>query len=258
MEPPCGQLNPTRAGMYEVLETIYRELAAMFGTKQLHLGGDEIHIGCWNSSQEVARWLEERGRGREEADFMYLWHHYLQQSLGRVQRAGLRADTAQLPRLVYWTNGLTKPDYIHYLDPGLLAVQVWSSGQDTADPTIKTVAEAGFKMIFSNYDATYLDCGFGGWVSAGNNWCSPYKEWQLQHQNDPYRWGRARRLQVTARTVQAAGDARRHQPGGGAQQRARRRGRALDRAGDAAAVCYLMLLCTAHWTGGRPHHDVPH
>ena len=188
VEPPCGQLNPTRAGMYEVLETIYRELAAMFGTKQLHLGGDEIHIGCWNSSQEVASWLEEHGRGREEADFMYLWHHYLQQSLARVQRAGLRADTAQLPRLVYWTNGLTKPDYIHYLDPGLLAVQVWSSGQDTADPTIKTVAEAGFKMIFSNYDATYLDCGFGGWVSAGNNWCSPYKEWQLQHQNDPYRW----------------------------------------------------------------------
>ena len=34
----------------------------------------------------------------------------------------LRLDTAQLPRLVYWTNGLTKPDYIHYLDPGLLAL----------------------------------------------------------------------------------------------------------------------------------------
>ena len=32
--------------------------------------------------------------------------------------------------------------------------------QDYGDPTIKTVAEAGFKMIFSNYDATYLDFGF--------------------------------------------------------------------------------------------------
>ena len=42
-------------------------------------------------------------------------------------------------------------------------------------------------MIISNYDATYLDCGFGGWVNTGNNWCSPYKEWQLQHGNDPYR-----------------------------------------------------------------------
>ena len=29
---------------------------------------------------------------------------------------------------------------------------------------VRTVAEGGFKMIFSNHDATYLDCGFGGWV----------------------------------------------------------------------------------------------
>ena len=81
--------------------------------------------------------------------------------------------------------------------------------QDYGDPTIKTVAEAGFKMIFSNYDATYLDCGFGGWVNSGNNWCSPYKVfirhfnwhfnilvlvkvWQLLHGNDPYRLLEAR------------------------------------------------------------------
>ena len=32
-------------------------------------------------------------------------------------------------------------------------------------------------MIFSNYDALYLDCGYGAWVGEGNNWCSPYKGW---------------------------------------------------------------------------------
>ena len=94
----------------------------------------------------------------------------------------------EVPKLVYWTNGLTKPDFIKYLDPKIFSVQIWSSGNDFSDATIKTVAENGFKMIFSNYDATYLDCGFGGWVAAGNNWCSPYKEWQLQHQNDPIRF----------------------------------------------------------------------
>jgi hexosaminidase len=41
--------------------------------------------------------------------------------------------------------------------------------------TIKTVAEKGYKMIFSNYDALYLDCGFENYVGLGNNWCSPYK-----------------------------------------------------------------------------------
>lgn len=40
-------------------------------------------------------------------------------------------------------------------------------------------------MILSNYDALYLDCGFGGWVKDGNNWCSPYIEWQKIYSNSP-------------------------------------------------------------------------
>ena len=36
-------------------------------------------------------------------------------------------------------------------------------------------------MIMSNSDATYLDCGYAGWVTDGNNWCSPYKGWQVRH-----------------------------------------------------------------------------
>lgn len=181
VEPPCGQLNPTQSGMFDVLEAIFAEMLGMFGVKQFHMGGDEIHLGCWNSSEEVVSWLQEHGRGREEADFMFLWSSFLQESVKRIQKAGMT------PNLVYWTNGLTKPEYISYLDPKLFTVQIWSNGQDYGDLTIRTVAEAGFKMIISNYDATYLDCGFGGWVNTGNNWCSPYKEWQLQHGNDPYR-----------------------------------------------------------------------
>ena len=140
------------------------------------------HKGCWNSSSDVLKWLESHGRGREESDFMFLWKYFLKKSVKRIKKAGMTKAN-----LVYWTNGLTKSEHIHHLDPKLFTIQIWSNGQDYSDATIKTVAEAGFKMIFSNYDATYLDCGFGGWVTSGNNWCSPYKEWQLQHQNDPIR-----------------------------------------------------------------------
>ena len=52
---------------------------------------------------------------------------------------------------------------------------------------IRELLDKDYKVIFSNYDAWYLDCGYAGWVTDGNNWCSPYKEWQLQHGNDPYR-----------------------------------------------------------------------
>ena len=51
---------------------------------------------------------------------------------------------------------------------------------------IKAVAEGGFKMIFSNSDGLYLDCGFAGWVWDSPSWCSPYKGWQTVYQNDPY------------------------------------------------------------------------
>jgi len=43
------------------------------------------------------------------------------------------------------------------------------------DDQIKTVAKNGFKMVFSNYDALYLDCGIANWVGKGSNWCAPYK-----------------------------------------------------------------------------------
>jgi len=182
VEPPCGQLNPASKGMYNLLENIYREMVTMFGDTQFHMGGDEIHVGCWNTSHDVTEWLRQRGRGREEDDFIFIWNHFLQESVRRIKKAGMTE-----PNLVLWNNGMTKAEHIHYLDPDLFAIQLWTNSRDLSDQTIKTVAEKGFKMIFSNYDSTYLDCGFGGWVSDGNNWCAPYKEWQLQHQNNPLR-----------------------------------------------------------------------
>jgi len=189
VEPPCGQLNPASTGMYDVLEKIYREFINMFGTTQFHMGGDEIHVGCWNSSHDIAAWLDQKGRGKEEEDFIFIWNHFLQESVKRIQNAGMTN-----PKLVLWNNAMTKAEHIHYMDPAIFAIQIWTNSMDLNDLTIKTVAENGFKMIFSNYDATYLDCGFGGWVSDGNNWCSPYKEWQLQHQNDPHKMLEARNV----------------------------------------------------------------
>ena len=56
---------------------------------------------------------------------------------------------------------------------------MWADSSDCEDSTIRSVMERGFRMIVSNSDATYLDCGYAGWVTDGNNWCSPYKGWQV-------------------------------------------------------------------------------
>lgn len=44
--------------------------------------------------------------------------------------------------------------------------------------------EKGYRLILSNYDNFYLDCGFGHWMQEGNNWCSPYKDWKTVYSND--------------------------------------------------------------------------
>ena len=63
-------------------------------------------------------WVQEHGRGREEADFMFLWNSFLQESVRRIQGAGMN------PNLVYWTNGLTKLEHISYLDPKMFNIQI--------------------------------------------------------------------------------------------------------------------------------------
>ena len=75
---------------------------------------------------------------------------------------------------IIWTNTLTsdKNHNLEYIDKDKYIVQVWTTGTDS---TIADLLGKGYRVIFSNYDAWYLDCGFGAWMGTGNNWCPPYK-----------------------------------------------------------------------------------
>lgn len=60
--------------------------------------------------------------------------------------------------------------------------QVWTEGYD---PIVRQLLKKNYRLILSNYNALYLDCGFEGWVTNGNNWCSPYIGWQKVYENSP-------------------------------------------------------------------------
>lgn len=84
---------------------------------------------------------------------------------------------------ILWTSHLT--DSVNaekFVDSSKYIIQIWSKGDS---PIIKDLLEGGYRVIFSNSDAWYLDCGFGAYVGAGNNWCSPYKGWQKVYDNSP-------------------------------------------------------------------------
>ncbi|XP_053683247.1 chitooligosaccharidolytic beta-N-acetylglucosaminidase [Sabethes cyaneus] len=190
VEPPCGQLDPTKDQVYDVLEDIYREMNAMFSRSDLfHMGGDEVSIGCWNTSVEIQQWMQAKGWGLNEADFLKLWNYFQTNALERLDKS--LGDNRPI---VMWTSRLTEEPYVdQYLDKNRYIIQIWTTGND---PKLAKLLEKGYRVIISNYDALYLDCGFAGWVQDGNNWCSPYIGWQKVYNNDLKTMGGAYASQV--------------------------------------------------------------
>ncbi|XP_055625066.1 chitooligosaccharidolytic beta-N-acetylglucosaminidase isoform X2 [Toxorhynchites rutilus septentrionalis] len=178
VEPPCGQLNPIKDELYNVLEDIYREMNEMFThTDMFHMGGDEVSMSCWNTSAEIQQWMKAKGWGLEESDFMKLWDYFQTNALERLDKS-----LKDKRPIIMWTSHLTEEPYVDmYLNKERYIVQVWTTGDD---PKIGKLLEKGFRLIISNYDALYMDCGFAGWVTGGNNWCSPYIGWQKIYDND--------------------------------------------------------------------------
>jgi hexosaminidase len=103
--------------------------------------------------------------------FIKLWSEFQKKSSERLVKTVGGKDL----QIIVWTSHITWEKYTHELPVDQYAIHIWSNGSDVEDPQIKVLADKGYKMILSNVDALYLDCGYGAWVGEGNNWCTPYK-----------------------------------------------------------------------------------
>ncbi|CAB3380680.1 Hypothetical predicted protein [Cloeon dipterum] len=179
VEPPCGQLNPLKDGVYEILNLIYKDMLSVFDSEVFHFGGDEVNLNCWNSSAAVTDLMAQQGYGRSDSEFLRLWSDFQERALTELTKAN---NGTRVPGIL-WTSHLTESGKVSkYLDSGNYIIQVWTTGKDQV---IAELLQAGFKVILSNYDALYFDCGYGAWVGTGNNWCSPYIGWQKVYENRP-------------------------------------------------------------------------
>uniref|UniRef100_A0A182R2N8 Beta-hexosaminidase n=1 Tax=Anopheles funestus TaxID=62324 RepID=A0A182R2N8_ANOFN len=180
VEPPCGQLDPTQDALYNILEDVYREMNLMFNRSDVfHMGGDEVSIRCWNATTRIQNWMNEQEWGLQEADFMKLWNYFQTEALNRLDKTLPEGDKRPI---IMWTSKLTESPYLEqYLNKDRYIIQVWTTGNDSK---VSNLLEKGYRLIMSNYDALYLDCGFAGWVTDGSNWCAPYIGWQKVYNND--------------------------------------------------------------------------
>ncbi|XP_054735710.1 chitooligosaccharidolytic beta-N-acetylglucosaminidase-like [Anastrepha obliqua] len=177
-EPPCGQLDPTVDELYSVLEDIYREIFQLFSPDVFHMGGDEVLSKCWNASDSIRDWMQLRGWDWNEDDFHRLWGYFQTKALERVDKVSNNSK----PLVTLWTSSLTQDPYLDkYLDKSRYIIHIWTRG---SSPDIKSILQRGYRVIISNNDALYFDCGGPSWVGDGNNWCSPYIGWQKVYANN--------------------------------------------------------------------------
>lgn len=184
-----GQLDPTKDKVYDVLEDIYRGMIDSFDPPAFHMGGDEIFFSCWNSSESLQQWMLARGWELVESDFLKLWGYFQEKAQERLDKV----SNGNLP-IILWTSELTEEPYAsQYLDKSRYIFQVWATRDD---PIIKNLLDDGYRIIISNHDALYLDCGYGSWASDDPIWCSPYHEWQKIYQIDLRQMGGSRMDQI--------------------------------------------------------------
>lgn len=154
-------------------------MVEQFDPDIFHMGGDEVSLNCWNATDNILDYMmTNQNWTRSEADFMKLWNLFQSRAIERLYK-----KTGKKIPVIMWTSTLTKTDYVEtYLPNDTYVIQVWTTGTDNQ---ISELLQRGYRLILSNYDALYLDCGFAGWVTDGNNWCSPYIGWQKVYSNSP-------------------------------------------------------------------------
>jgi len=179
-QPPCGVLDPSNNNIYPILNNIYKDMSELFQSDVFHMGGDEVKFKCWNETKTVLDCMESIGWDRmTDEGFLQLWSYFQNESLKQVD---LAFNNNQ--EIILWSNEMTSEGKTpNYLDRDRYIIQFWGEANDNST---KTLIEQGYRLIMSNYDVLYLDCGYSSWVGTGlNNWCNPYKGWQIIYDNSP-------------------------------------------------------------------------
>jgi hexosaminidase len=97
--------------------------------------------------------MTSQGMGQTDDDYLQLWYMFQESAYIKVVEAN---GYSEIP-IVLWTSSLTEKGAVDkYLDNQKYIIQIWTTGQDEV---IAELVNKGFRVIFSNYDALYFDCG---------------------------------------------------------------------------------------------------
>ncbi|KAI1333290.1 glycoside hydrolase family 20 protein [Xylariaceae sp. FL0255] len=174
-EPPCGQLKLGQAQVLNpFLDKLMGDLLPRVSpySAYFHTGGDEVNYNLYN--------LDPTVKTNDSSVLDPLIQKFFDTQHARVRKAGLTPMVwEEVPSSYNVTIGKD------------VVVQSW-----LGDAAIESLTAQGFKVISSNYNYLYLDCGRGQWLNFANgaefdtyypflDWCSPSKGWRLIYSYNP-------------------------------------------------------------------------
>lgn len=173
-EPPCGAFKLNSTAVDAFLERLFDDLLPRVApyAAYFHTGGDEL-----NKNDSM---LDDGIRSNSSEVLQPLLQKFIDAQHARIRKAGLTPMAwEEIP--LDWNVTLGKDT----------VVQAWLGGD-----SVKKLTGKGLKVIDSNYNFWYLDCGRGQWVNWDNgaafatgypfnDWCGPTKSWRLVYSHDP-------------------------------------------------------------------------
>ncbi|KAL2124498.1 hypothetical protein VTJ04DRAFT_863 [Mycothermus thermophilus] len=173
-QPPCGAFKLNSTEVDKFLEKLFDDFLPRVApyAAYFHTGGDEL-----NKNDSM---LDDGVRSNSSDVLQPLLQKFIDAQHGRVRKAGLTPVVwEEIP--LEW-NITIADDTV---------VQAWLGEQ-----SVKKLTEKGLKVIDSNYNFWYLDCGRGQWLNWDNgaafqlgypfnDWCNPTKSWRLVYSHDP-------------------------------------------------------------------------
>ncbi|KAK8782739.1 hypothetical protein V5799_015919 [Amblyomma americanum] len=150
-------LNPMQDYTYDVMRDIFREIIETFKDKYIHLGMDEVYYSCWESSPEIAEFMQQQGFDAVNQVEQY----YVKRTLANVQELGAK--------YMIWQDPIDND--VNAANDTL--VGVW---KDTSLDTkmgrwqdyIKPIARKGYQMVLSA-------CWYLNYISYGQDWKKFYQ-----------------------------------------------------------------------------------
>ncbi|XP_048253652.1 uncharacterized protein LOC124133952 isoform X2 [Haliotis rufescens] len=166
-----GPIDPTKNSTYKFLRTLFAEVLDTFKDQYIHLGGDEVPLGCWQSNPDVVNFGMELSKQQPEGsqstyngyyssqfDVRKVYEYYENRIMKDLREIGKHRKDGV--KFVMWQEVMNNDLQL----PNDTIIEVWMG--DMADVN---------RAISMGYQVVYATCWYLDHVEYGTKWPKYYQ-----------------------------------------------------------------------------------